>query len=71
MNHYDDPMTERAVAAYMRRPAINGHITIQPSSSHSFRRGNTVTLANVNGQMARYKVRRHKKTKAEYIRSLD
>ena len=64
-------MTERAVAARMRRSAIGGHIADQPSSSHSFRRGNTVTLANVNGRMARYKVRRHKKTKAEYIRFVD
>ena len=70
MNHYDDPMTERAVGAYLRRLAAGGYIVDQPCSWRSHRRGNLVTLANVNGRMARYKVRKHKKTKAEYIRFL-
>ena len=67
--NYDDEMTERAVGAYTRRLAMSGCIVDQPSSSRSHRRGNTVTLANVNGQMARYRVGKHK-SGAEFIRFL-
>ena len=71
MNHYDEPMTERAVKAHLRRAAAFGYSPMLPSAGSSDRTGSIVTLRNRNGTLARYKVRRNKKTGSEYIRFLD
>ncbi|MBE7157625.1 MAG: hypothetical protein INR62_04175 [Rhodospirillales bacterium] len=71
MNRYDNPMTERAVKAHLQRAASLGHSPAQPSSGSSGRESNLVTLRNVSGTLARYKVCRNRKTGAEYIRFLD
>ena len=71
MNQYDDPMTERAVKAHLQRADSLGRSPAQPSSGSSEREGNLVTLRNVNGTLARYKVHRNRRTGAEYIRFLD
>lgn len=61
MSYYDDEMTDRAVRAYFRRLKAEGfddRQINQPSSSLSHRQGNTVTLANINGVLTRYRPQR-------------
>lgn len=58
---YSDEMTERAVKAYLRwHKRTTGLDGPMPSSSESQRKGNIVTLVNVNGPLARYRVRRNR-----------
>jgi hypothetical protein len=70
MIHYDNPMTERAVKAYLRRATSLGSSPMQPSSGSSERKGNIVILRNCNGRLARFKVCKNKEG-AEYIRFIE
>ena len=66
---YDNEMTDRAVRAFCTRSARTGSPT-QPSAHLSRREGDIVTLANVNGTLARYQVSRDKQ-RAERVRFID
>ncbi|WP_041795810.1 hypothetical protein [Pararhodospirillum photometricum] len=53
ISHQD--LFDRAVAAYARACARDGVAFAQPSLSASHVDGDTVTLANINGPLARYR----------------
>lgn len=59
MGYYDDEMTDRAVRAYFRRRKSEGYDEVQiaqPNRGLTTRQGNTITIANINGVLARYVV---------------
>lgn len=56
MNGYDCQETERAAVLHAKWCRRNGFMEDQPSATLSGFEGDTVTLANVNGTMARYRL---------------
>jgi hypothetical protein len=54
-----DALITKATERYFREAEANGHIPMQPGRHASFARNNEVVLANANGLLARYQVKRN------------
>ena len=60
MNHYDDPMTERAAFAFLSQATREGRSEdLNPCPTLSRRFGNLVTIYGMSGRIAHYRVRKH------------
>jgi hypothetical protein len=59
VSYYDDEMTDRAVNAYFRRQkavCLDERLIAQPNATLTCRDGDKITIANINGVLARYRV---------------